>query len=113
MDGLRQQLDQIRQLLVSSPVENHEVAVRALEDAALWLADWKTNQAEASGRPSTEAVAVAEDVRHQLIAIRALMEEPVQFWSGLRAAGSAGYGSYERSGAVRNLASAKRTLASL
>jgi hypothetical protein len=107
-----QQLQTIRRLLKTPTREHYAAAVPALEQLMGTLRSW-TLSLEGGTPVSAQERAFGAYVQKELAALRQLLDAPMRFFAGLNAAGAAGFGAYERSGTIQNLASGKRTLAHL
>lgn len=107
-----QQLQTIRTLLRRPTREQYSAAVPALQQLMETLRVWARSHEEGTA-VSQEERAFGAHVQSELAALRQLLDAPMRFFAGLNAAGAAGFGAYERTGAVQTLAAGKRTLAHL
>jgi hypothetical protein len=106
-----EQIQTARTLLREGAPEDYPTVVPALEQLAETLHIWIEKQ---KGQPVTaETRAFLAGLPSEVGRLRRLLEAPLQFFAGREVAGTAGFGSYERTGALQPLASGKRFLAQL
>jgi hypothetical protein len=100
-ERVEQELGEIRNLLRNPTPENIDAANQKLELAASFLISVKESLAAGESCDSSVQKCLGR-LPVEMSAIRALMQGPLEFFRGLNAFRAAKFGSYERTGTLKN-----------